>query len=57
MKNKDILNLNKLVLFSILIFSTLSSALNANTKFLKVGAIPDQNQEVLDKRFNLLSKE
>ena len=27
-----------------------------NKQILKVGAIPDQNQDVLDKRFNLFSK-
>jgi len=40
-----------------LFFSTLYSPLNANNKVLKVGAIPDQNQDTLNKRFNLFSKE
>ena len=57
MKNKIIYNWKKLILLSALFFSTFYSNLNANTKVLKVGAIPDQNQEVLNKRFNLLSKE
>ena len=57
MKNKKIFNFKKLFVASALFFSTLSSPLNANAKVLKVGAIPDQNQEILDKRFNLLSKE
>lgn len=49
--------LKKLILTSALLFSVLSSPLNASTKVLRVGAIPDQNQDILDKRFNLLSKE
>ncbi len=57
MKKKEIFNLKKLFLCSALFFSILSSPLNANTKILRVGAIPDQNQDVLDKRFNLLSNE
>ncbi len=57
MKIKQIFNLKKLFFGSALFFSLLSSPLNANTKVLRIGAIPDQNQEVLDKRFNLLSKE
>ncbi len=57
MKKKEISFLKKLILSSILILSTFSGPLNANRKVLKVGAIPDQNQEILDKRFNLLSKE
>ena len=31
--------------------------LKAKEKILKIGAIPDQDQEILDKRFNLLSEE
>ena len=42
---------------STLFFSIFSTPLFANIKVLKVGAIPDQNQNILDKRFNLLSKE
>ena len=57
MKNKKIFNLKKLFLASALFFSIFSSTLNANTKVFRIGAIPDQNQDVLDKRFNLLSKE
>ena len=57
MNKKKILNLKKLFLASALFFSFLSSPLNANTKVLRVGAIPDQNQDVLDKRYNLLSNE
>ncbi len=55
--SKIFYNFKKIVIFSSLFFSTLYSPLNANPKFLKIGAIPDQNQEVLDKRFNLFSKE
>ena len=40
-----------------LFFSIFSTPLFANIKVLKVGAIPDQNQNILDKRFNLFSKE
>ena len=35
----------------------LKGSIKAEEKFLKIGAIPDQNQEILDRRFNLLSKE
>lgn len=55
--NKDLFNFKKILLTSALFFSTFYSPLNANPKVLKIGAIPDQNQEVLDKRFNLFSKE
>lgn len=55
--NKDFFNFRKILLTSALFFSTFYSPLNANPKVLKIGAIPDQNQEVLDKRFNLFSKE
>jgi phosphonate transport system substrate-binding protein len=55
--NKDFFNFRKILLTSALFFSTLYSPLNANPKVLKLGAIPDQNQEELDKRFNLFSKE
>ncbi len=40
-----------------LFFSIFSTPLFANIKVLKVGAIPDQNQNILDKRFKLFSKE
>ncbi|ABM71955.1 Putative phosphonate binding protein for ABC transporter [Prochlorococcus marinus str. MIT 9515] len=48
--------LKKTLLASTLLFTIFSSPLNAYKKVLRVGAIPDQNQEILDKRFNLLSK-
>ncbi len=51
------LNIKKLFIASSLFFSVLFSPLYASTKVLRIGAIPDQNQDVLDKRFNLLSKE
>ena len=57
MKKKDIFNFKKLFLTSVFFFTIFSLPLKANTKVLRVGAIPDQNQDVLDKRFNLLSKE
>ena len=50
-------NFKKIFVVSTLFFYTITAPLNSNTKVLKVGAIPDQNQEVLDKRFNLLSRE
>ena len=46
--------------YSLLLFfflSFFSEPLKAKEKILKIGAIPDQNQEILDKRFNLLSEE
>ena len=55
--NIKFFNYRKIILAFTLFLSTLSSPLNANPKVLKIGAIPDQNQEVLDKRFNLFSKE
>ena len=57
MTNK--LNKLKNLFFSSTIFlSIVSSPLEASStkKILRIGAIPDQNQEVLDRRFNLLSK-
>ncbi len=51
------LNLKSLFLSSSILFSIFSSPLFSNPKVLKVGAIPDQNQDVLDKRFNLFSEE
>jgi len=50
-------NLRNFLLSSSLLFSIFSSPVFSNPKVLKVGAIPDQNQDVLDKRFNLFSKE
>ena len=55
--NKIFFNLKKILFISSIFLSTLYSPLNANPKVLKIGAIPDQNQEVLDKRFNLFAKE
>ena len=42
---------------SFICLSVFSSSIKAEKKILKIGAIPDQNQEILDRRFNLLSKE
>ena len=53
----SLFNLKKLFFASVLFFSTLYSPLNANPKILKVGAIPDQNQEILNKRFKIFSEE
>ena len=55
--NKIFINIQKIVVTSTIFFATFSSPLNAHPKVLKIGAIPDQNQEVLDKRFNLFAKE
>ena len=55
--NNIFYNFKKIVIVSSLFFSTLYSPLNANPKILKIGAIPDQNQDLLDKRFNLFSNE
>ena len=51
------INFKKHLFTYTLFFSIFSTPLFASTKVLKVGAIPDQNQDVLDKRFNLFSKE
>ena len=50
-------NLKSFLLSSSILFSIFSSPVFSNPKVLKVGAIPDQNQDILDKRFNLFSKE
>ena len=52
-----ILKLKNLLFASSLLISIFSSQVLANTKILKVGAIPDQNQEALNKRFILFSEE
>ena len=44
-----------LLLFFFLNF--FSEPIKAKEKILNIGAIPDQNQEILDKRFNLFSEE
>jgi len=43
-----------LLVFFLYLFS---EPLKAKEIFLRIGAIPDQNQDILDKRFNLLSEE
>ena len=50
-------NVKNFLLSSSLLFSVFSSPVFSNPKVLKVGAIPDQNQDILDKRFNFFSKE
>ena len=47
--------LNKLLISSLIFISTFYSALEASSRILKIGAIPDQNQERLNRRFKLLS--
>ena len=54
---KKIMSIKNCLFTSTLFFSIFSTPLFANIKVLKVGAIPDQNQNILDKRFNLFSKE
>ena len=54
---KRIDNLIKIFFNSSIFLILMSTNALANTKILNIGAIPDQNQEILDKRFNLLSKE
>ena len=49
--------IKKIFIPSFILLSVLSSSLKAEKKILKIGAIPDQNQEILDRRFNSLSKE
>mgnify|MGYP001374888447 CR=1 FL=1 len=51
------LKINKLFFKFSLLISILSTPLLANTRVLKIGAIPDQKQDILDKRFNLFAKE
>ena len=51
------INLKKIILGSYLLTSIFLSPLLSKPKVLKVGAIPDQNQVILDKRFGLFSKE
>jgi len=55
MKKNNFFFLKFILLFSFLCF--FPEPLKAKEKILRIGAIPDQNQEILDKRFNLLSEE
>ncbi len=50
-------NLKNFLISSSIFLSIFSSPVLSNSKVLKVGAIPDQNQDILNKRFNLFSKE
>tara|TARA_Y100000589_G_C27085411_1_gene601525 strand:- start:207 stop:1112 length:906 start_codon:yes stop_codon:yes gene_type:complete len=54
---KYFLNLNKLFIVSALLIPTFCQPLEASLRILKIGAVPDQNQELLDRRFKLLSSE
>ena len=47
----------KIFIPSFILLSVLGSSIKAEKNILKIGAIPDQNQEILDRRFNSLSKE
>ncbi len=47
----------KIFITSFIFLSVLSSSIKAEKKILKIGAIPDQNQEILNRRFNSLSQE
>ena len=47
----------KLFLIIPIFFNIFSSPLFSNPRILRIGAIPDQNQDILDRRFNLFAKE
>ena len=49
--------IKKIFIPSFIFLSVLGSSIRAEKNILKIGAIPDQNQEILDRRFNSLSKE
>jgi len=49
--------LKKIFIPSFILLSILGSSIKAEKNILQIGAIPDQNQEILDRRFNSLSKE
>ena len=49
--------LKKIFIPSFILLSILGSSIKAEKNTLKIGAIPDQNQEILDRRFNSLSNE
>ncbi len=49
--------IKKFLLPSFVLLSVIGSSIKAEKKILRIGAIPDQNQEILDRRFNKLSKE
>ena len=49
--------LKKIFIPSFILLSILGSSIKAEKNILKIGAIPDQNQEILDRRFSSLSKE
>ena len=55
--NKIKKHFKKSILIVLWLLYIFSEPLEAKEKILKIGAIPDQNQEILDKRFNLLSEE
>ncbi len=55
--NKIIFRFLKATLLLFFFSCFFSEPFKAEEKILKIGAIPDQNQEILDKRFNLLSEE
>ena len=49
--------IKRIIVPSFIFLSVLGSSIKAEKNILKIGAIPDQNQEILDRRFNLLAKE
>ena len=51
------INFKKRILNLFICFSVFSSPAFSNPNVLKIGAIPDQNQDILNKRFDLFSKE
>ena len=48
--------IKKILLSSIIFLSLKSSGVDSKTNILKISAIPDQNQDILDRRFNLFAK-
>jgi len=49
--------IKKLIFFPLVLIALIYEPIESKTKVLRIGAIPDQNQEILDRRFSLLSKE
>ena len=48
--------IKKLIFFPLVLIALIYEPIESKTKVLRIGAIPDQNQEILDRRFSLLSK-
>tara|TARA_Y100001968_G_scaffold318607_1_gene349040 strand:+ start:3319 stop:4221 length:903 start_codon:yes stop_codon:yes gene_type:complete len=52
---KKLLSFKKILILNTFFLSIFATPSIANKKILKIGAIPDQNQEILDRRFKLFS--